>query len=254
MDHPKCRNCGTPNTQNFCSNCGEQRYKRIVMKDVVGDFLSNLLAVEGPILKTAKDLTIRPGKMINDYLKGKRKEYYKPFQYYLLATTVYFIFFFIWGDEMLAMFSVMGADANTYGTADEIKTFQQKISTFQSDNMQLLTFLQIPIYAWLIWLFFKRKSGHSFTETLVASLYILGQMLMFGIISTLFAYINPKLTFIVSIVFTLLYLPWVLMEIYQENKFITLLKSWGIIALSFIIFGLLMGIIGVIWIFIIQLT
>ena len=248
MDNQTCRNCGESNINNFCSNCGEQQYKRIVMKDVVGDFLSNLLAVEGPILKTIKDLTIRPGKMINDYLSGKRKNYYKPFQYYLLATAVYFVFFFIWGDELLAVFSVMGAEANTYGTTEEIQIFQQKVSDFQSDNMRILNFLQIPIYAWLIWLFFKKKSGHSFTETLVASLYILAQMLMFGIISTFFAYINPKLTFIVSMVFTFLYLPWVLIGLYQENKFITILKTLTIIALSFIIFGILMVIIAVVWV------
>lgn len=237
MEDTNCRNCGEANTKKFCPNCGEQRFKRIRMKDIIGDFLSNLIAVEGPVLRTIKDLTIRPGKMIKDYLNGKRKIYYKPFQYYLLATTVYFIFFFIWGDEMLAMFSVIGADANSFGTADEIKTFQQEISEFQSKNMRLFTFFQIPIYGWLIWLFFRRKSGHSLTETFVVSLYILAQMLVFGIISTFFAIINPKLTFIVSIVFSLLYFPWVLIELYSENKFITILKSWAIIALSFILFG-----------------
>jgi hypothetical protein len=248
MDNQACCNCGELNTNNFCSNCGEQRYKRIVMKDVAGDFLSNLISLEGPILQTIKDLTIRPGKMINDYLNGKRKEYYKPFQYYILATTVYFIFFYIWGDEMMSMISDIGASANTYGTTEQINAFQQEMEKFQSENMKFFTFLQIPIYSFLIWLFFRKTSGHSYTESLVSSLYILAQGLFFGIVFTFFEFIRTGSSLIIDVVFMFIYLPWVLKQLYNESTLKTILKSTAIIALAFLLFGLLMAIISLIWI------
>ena len=89
------------------------------MKDIVGDFISNLINIEGPILNTVKDLSIRPGKMIRDYLNGNRNKYYKPFQFYILATTVYFLFFYLLGDEILEMFKDIGTSYNT--TATELK-------------------------------------------------------------------------------------------------------------------------------------
>jgi Protein of unknown function (DUF3667) len=248
MEKSTCRNCENPINNNFCSTCGEQQYRRIVMKDVIGDFLSNLLAVEGPILRTVKDLTIRPGKMINDYLNGNRKVYYKPFQYYILATTVYFIFFYMWGDEMMSMISDMGASANTYGTSKEINAFQVEMEKFQTENMKFFTFLQVPIYSWLIWLFFRKKSEHSFTETFVTSLYVLGQGLLFGIVFTFFEFVQTGLSFMISTVFMVIYLPWVFKQLYNESTFKTILKSTAIIALAFILFGLLMAIVSLIWI------
>ena len=248
MDNQTCRNCGEINTNNFCSNCGEQQYKRIVMKDIVGDFLSNLISLEGPILQTIKDLTIRPGKMINAYLNGQRKEYYKPFQYYILATTVYFIFYYLWGDEIMAMISDIGASANTYGTAEEINEFQKEMQEFQSENQKFFTFLQIPVYSWLIWLFFRKKSGHSYTEALVSSLYILAQGLLFGIVFILFEFVHTGSSLIVGTVFMLFYLPWVLKQLYNESTFKTILKSLAIFALASIIYGLLMMIVSVVWI------
>ncbi len=252
MESTTCRNCGDSTIKKFCPSCGEQKYKRILMKDVLGDFLSNLLALEGPILRTIKDLTLRPGIMINDYLQGKRKVYYKPFQYYILATTVYFLFFYAWGDEILVMFSDIGADANTTGTAAQISTFQQEMNEFQSKNMRLFTFFQIPMYSWLIWLFFRRKSGHSFTETFVASLYILAQMLLFGIISTSFEFFHTGVSLVLNAIFMFIYLPWVLIQLYCEGVLKTILKSFTIIALVFILYGLLMAVISVVWIILLR--
>ena len=247
MDNPNCRNCGEVNTHNFCSNCGEQQYKRITMKDVVSDFLSNLVTLEGPILNTLKDLTIRPGKMINDYLNGKRKGYYKPFQYYILAITTYFIFFYLWDEQMLAMLSDIGATANTYGAAEDIKTMQDEMNKFQSDNMKFFTFLQIPLYAWLIWLFFRKNSGHSYTEALVSSLYILAQALFFGIVFTFCELIWSGSSLILAAIFMVVYLPWVLNQLYNETVAKTIFKSIAVILLNFILFGFLMAIVSFIW-------
>ncbi|MCL4857243.1 MAG: DUF3667 domain-containing protein, partial [Flavobacteriales bacterium] len=124
MENNQCRNCGEITIKEYCSNCGEKKYKRINMKDVVGDFLSNLIAIENPILRTIIDLSLRPGIMIDNYLNGKRKIYYKPFQYYLLATTIYFLFFYLWGNELMSIFSDFGANTNTTASIEELNNFQ----------------------------------------------------------------------------------------------------------------------------------
>lgn len=247
MDSLTCRNCKESITNNFCPNCGEQQYKRIEMKDMVGDFLSNVVTLEGPILQTVKDLTIRPGKMINAYLNGKRKGYYKPFQYYILASTIYFLFFYLWGNEIMTMISNIGGDANTYAATEEIKSLQDEMTEFQGKNMKFFTFLQIPIYSWLIWLFFKKKSGHSYTETLVASLYILSQTLFWGIIFTFCEFFSDGLSIILSGIFMFIYIPWTLKQLYKDTLLKTILKSTTIIIIAFILYGILMTIISLIW-------
>ena len=222
------------------------------MKDMVGDFLSNVVTLEGPILQTVKDLTIRPGKIINVYLNGKHKGYYKPFQYYILASTVYFLFFYLWGNEIMTMLSNLGADANTYATTDEITTLQKQMNNFQSKNMKFFTFLQIPIYSWLIWLFFRKSSNHSYTETLVTSLYIMSQALFFGIIFTFFEFFSSGLSIILSAVFMFIYVLWTLKQLYNDTTFKTILKSTTIIILAFILYGILMAIISLIWVILLR--
>jgi len=248
MEPTTCPNCNHIIEQHFCRQCGEKKFRRINMKDVVSDFFSNFINLEGPILSTIKDLTLRPGKMIHDYLNGKRNKYYKPFQFYILATTVYFVFFYLWGYEMLEMFKDIGASYNTTASSVEMNEFQQKFREFYEKNMQKLNFLQIPVYAWLIWLFFKKKSGHSYTETLVTALYIMAQALVFGIISTFFVSIHPSLPLWIGLLFLLLYLPWCLKQLYQENIVPTIVKSIVIIFLGFLIQGILGGIISIAWI------
>ena len=247
MENNQCQNCGDVTINNYCPGCGEKRYKRINIKDVVGDFLSNLVTVEGPILRTIKDLSLRPGTMITDYLNGKRKIYYKPFQYYLLATTVYFLFFYLWGNELMSMFANIGANANTTGTVEEIKTFQQEFSDFQNNNMRLFTFFLVPIYAFLIWLFFGRKNNHSFTESLVISLYVSAQVLLFSLLSTLLVYINLQLSIVVNMIFGIIYITWVMFYLYKAKKWVIILKSLTIVVLAYILFGILMAIITILW-------
>lgn len=245
-----CPNCGQNEMKNYCPNCGEQRYKRIVMKDILGDFMSNLFSLEGQVLRTIKDLTIQPGIMIRSYLKGKRKVYYKPFQYYILAATLYFIFFFMWGDSFMEMFSNIGANANATATAEQINSLQQRMTEFQSENVRLFNALQIPLYAWFIWLFFGRKNNYNFTESMVASLYLTAQTLLFGIISSFLVLVNPSASIIMNIIFAFIYFPWVFKQLYHQKLLPTILKSWIIIIAVFILFGILMALISVVWIII----
>lgn len=247
-----CPNCGEQDIQNYCPNCGEERYKRIVLKEVVGDFISNIFTLEGKVLKTVKDLTIRPGIMISNYLNGIRKVYYKPFQYYVLATTLYFIFFYLWGDGFLEMFTELGETHNTTANAEQMEAFKKQISDFQKENMRLFTFLQVPIYAWLIWLFFGKKNKHSFTECIVISLYIMAHVLLVGILSTFLTPIHPSLTLIVNTVFTFVYIPLTLVQLYKGKIVPIILKSWLTIILSMIVFGVLMALISIIWLIIIN--
>lgn len=190
--------------------------------------------------------------MIQSYLDGNRNKYYKPFQFYILATTLYFIFFYLWGNEMLDIFNDIGTSYNTTANKEQMHDFQQKITEFQQNNMRVFTFLQVPIYAWLIWMFFRKNSKHTFTETMVTSLYIMAQALMVGIITTLFIFIHSSLPMILSSIFLFLYLPWVFKQLYHQSIVYSILKSLAIIIFAFILYGILMAIISFVWIIIVS--
>ena len=84
----ECCTCHTVYTGNFCPRCGQsariQRYSFIVA------FL-NFLDVWGlgnrGMFRTIRDLLLRPGYMIRDYLKGMQMAYFPPFKMFFLITT-----------------------------------------------------------------------------------------------------------------------------------------------------------------------
>lgn len=93
----KCLNCSTPmdTSDRFCSYCGQTNStKKLTFNDFFNEFFAGLFAYDSKIYKTIFTLFFRPGKISEDYIKGKRNKYVNPFRFYL---SVSIIFFIIWG-------------------------------------------------------------------------------------------------------------------------------------------------------------
>lgn len=80
-----CLNCGQSFAGNFCSNCGQKStIKRITWKEVFHNIPHMLFHLDDGFFYTIKQLAIKPGQTIRDYLEGKRKDYFNPFVMLLL--------------------------------------------------------------------------------------------------------------------------------------------------------------------------
>ncbi len=94
-----CKNCGEVNVERFCSNCGQlaASFHRPVLS-LIGETITDTLALDGRIARTLPILMLRPGKLTKAYTSGKRGRYVPPFRLFLLASLVFY----------LALFSVIG--------------------------------------------------------------------------------------------------------------------------------------------------
>ncbi len=176
----ECQSCGHSVEQNYCPNCGEKAYARLKFKDLASDFFSNLLALEAPILRTMKELTIRPGHMCREYISGIRKPYYKPFQYYLVWLTVFYALFFLLGDGFFQDISDIMYEGEDASEMDKLASRAEIVKMMEAFNKQffkLFIFVQIPILVLLLKLFF-RKQNYNATEFSVYALYQNGHGLM----------------------------------------------------------------------------
>ena len=85
-----CKNCGNPVNNNFCSNCGQRTtVERIKFKSLIEEFQNNTLQINRGFLFTIKELFLKPGDTILNFLSGKRKPYYKPISFLILSVTLY---------------------------------------------------------------------------------------------------------------------------------------------------------------------
>ena len=92
-----CRNCEKEFEGNFCYHCGQKSsVGRINGRQAVEDIVNHVLNMEKGFLFTAKELFIRPERVVHDYLWGKRVTYYHPLKYLLLilSVTAFLTFYF----------------------------------------------------------------------------------------------------------------------------------------------------------------
>ena len=82
-----CSSCKTEFTGNYCPRCGQAaEVGRFSFKKTLMLFLDVWAIGNRSMLRSLRDLMLRPGYMIRDYLSGMRSAYFPPFKmFFLLA-------------------------------------------------------------------------------------------------------------------------------------------------------------------------
>ena len=84
-----CASCRTHYVGNFCPQCGQSaRIGRYSARTALLQFLDVWGLGNLVLLRTLRDLVLRPGYMIRDYLRGMQAAYFPPFKMLFLLTTL----------------------------------------------------------------------------------------------------------------------------------------------------------------------
>lgn len=144
-----CVTCGTPSPGVFCPACGQrQPTTRYTLRSLAAGALRRTIGEAGA-LRTLWLLTVRPDRVITDYLGGRTVRYVHPAAYLLLAT---------------ATFALV------------VRALDGPTGAGESDK--LLALLIIPfIAAAARVLFWPEKSN--FAEHLIAVMYLAAQVVIF---------------------------------------------------------------------------
>lgn len=87
-----CKNCGHRFEGKFCNNCGQTAdTNRINYHDLRHQLTHSLFHIDAGLLYTSKQLFIRPGHAIREYLDGKRVNHIKPLSYILILAGFYIL-------------------------------------------------------------------------------------------------------------------------------------------------------------------
>lgn len=88
-----CSNCNESLHGDFCSFCGQRNNtKRISTKQIATDIFNNLFNVDSPLWATLRMTIKAPGQLSRDYITGKRKCYFHPVRYFIIAMALYYLF------------------------------------------------------------------------------------------------------------------------------------------------------------------
>lgn len=174
-----CLNCNSALTGKYCSACGQEAKAEVINWHFVAhDIQHGLLHFDKGLLFTSKQLLIRPGHTIRDYLKGKRVKQFKPISYVIVLAGIYgFLTHYFDVNIVSNNIKVSGESSNL----DESKLLVKQLVDWLSAHYTLVTLLQIPIFTLSTFLVFY-KSSYNIVEHFILNSYLTGQRLLFHLL------------------------------------------------------------------------
>ncbi|MEQ9036506.1 MAG: DUF3667 domain-containing protein [Gracilimonas sp.] len=152
-----CLNCGTKRTGNFCANCGQKFYEgNLSLSVVTQDSIDTMFNIDNRVLKTLKELFLKPGHITKEYLSGKRQRFISPFRIYFTFSALYFFVLSITDVNSILFMNSFDLDGNE----DQFTNF-----------MKSFIILFAPAFAGVIHLIHQKQAKY-YLESLVLALHL----------------------------------------------------------------------------------
>lgn len=85
----QCASCGTVYTGQYCPRCGQSKIVgRFSFKKALTLFFDTWGIGNRSMTRSIRDLLLRPGYMIRDYIRGMQSAYFPPFKMFFLLTAL----------------------------------------------------------------------------------------------------------------------------------------------------------------------
>lgn len=118
-----CLNCERSiEGENFCPSCGQENTDQIVstrhlLRDVVDEFLK----FDSKLFITVKMLLLKPGRLTQDYLEGKRARYITPLRLYFTISALFFLVYSWsgWDQQIQKIAAQQQNSLSTIGSVDQ---------------------------------------------------------------------------------------------------------------------------------------
>lgn len=227
-----CGNCGSEITGNFCANCGQPvKLKRIDAHYIVHE-VEHILHFEKGILYTIRELVVRPGENVRDFLQKNRSRLVKPIIFLIVASLLYSLsshYFHI--DDGYVKYGGVKKSAT-------VVIFKWIQDHYGYSNILMGVF----IAAW-VKLFF-RKYDYNIYEILILLCFAMGMgMLVFAVFAVIQGITHTNLMQVAGYV-GVAYCAWAIGQFFDKRKVMSYIK--GIIAyilgmMTFFITALLIG-------------
>lgn len=229
-----CNNCKAEFEGNYCPHCGQRPNSgRIVFRESAKDVLEHYFDFDAPLFRTIRDLFIRPGKLIRNYIYGMRKHYSHPIRYFILVLAIYLIVKNLIGFDPIETFS-RAIGAQEMPNPDTTDT---KASDFFAEHINSF----LPIFAFTLGIFSKLffwKSKYHFIEHIVLGFYTVSQYMFISIFVILLTLLSPKI-FLLNYMIVIGYAAYVFMSFHGGFWGVRLIKSILGVVLAWLIYAML---------------
>lgn len=166
-----CKNCDTIYEGNFCNICGQPaETHKLNVHFIWHDIQHGLFHFDKGIYYSAKELYLRPGHSIREFIEGKRIKHFKPISFVLVLATVYGLLYHLF-------------EINLFTTGkEEIPKLNLDINDWIAKHFSWLTLATIPLYTLGTYASFKNQ-GYNYIEYFVLNTFKASQRLILHIVT-----------------------------------------------------------------------
>ena len=127
----ECTTCGTHYEGNYCPRCGQSaKIGRYSFKNAILLFLDVWGLGNRGMFRSIRDLILRPGYMIRDYLRGMQMAYFPPFKMFFLLLALWLVV-----DSGLNIQLVNRDIQNEKETEQIFSRFKPKVTMTETENL-----------------------------------------------------------------------------------------------------------------------
>jgi hypothetical protein len=225
-----CKKCDQEITGTYCANCGQRAsvYK-VTFKETFNDLADSMFSLSAPLWTTLRLLFTNPGKLLREYLNGRRKRYYKPVTFFILTTIVYLLC------KSLLDYNPLSSSPQQNSELIDASVMYEA-GQYMFAHIDKILFFFVFALALSLKLFFFRKN--SLAEFVAISFYLLG---VYTLLSTakifIYTYVTHKYEML-PIVLMLFYFSWALVSFFQKKKLLVFIKGILTYLLGFVLYAL----------------
>ncbi|MBS0214224.1 MAG: DUF3667 domain-containing protein [Proteobacteria bacterium] len=188
-DTNACANCLRAidaSDQHFCPGCGQPTPAHRIDWHFIGHELEHsVLHMDRGILYTLRQLMLRPGELIRDYLEGRRANLVKPLLLLMiLSAAIVFLSGMLGVGTMAAQFD---------GTPVSQDEAFRRADAWMTAHFALVTILLLPLEALAFKLVFRGTRGLNYPEWLVIIAFLTAQTMVLWILALLLQHWIPQL-------------------------------------------------------------
>lgn len=221
-----CRNCNHELSGKFCSNCGDPvQLKRIDAHYIMHE-IEHVLHFEKGILFTIKELLIRPGKNVREFVSENRNRLVKPIIFIIVTSLIYSI--------ITHFFHIEDGYISHTGTEQSSTT---AIFDWIQKHYGYANIIMGIFIAFWIKLFFRRYN-YNFFEIVILLCFVMGMgMLLFSFFGILEGITKIHLMQAAGMV-GIIYCCWAIAQFFDKSKGINYFKAFIAYILGFITFSI----------------
>lgn len=209
-DHHECATCGTHYEGNYCPRCGQSaKIGRYSFKNAILLYLDVWGLGNRGMFRSIRDLILRPGYMIRDYLRGMQMAYFPPFKMFFLLLALSLLVdsgLNIQGinrekqnekesEELFSRFkpkaSLDASDDNKKIFEQEFKRKRDKIIELIDQHSSAVTIVGLLFFSLPLYLLFRHSPAIPdlrLSECFVAMVYITNMIVIYDIIPSLLCF------------------------------------------------------------------